>query len=216
MLRKPVTGLSMPLKVPAHGSYIARILHALRDPALAGTYASTFGLNFAMGTLAYSFPLGMRALGYGSAHTGSFFGLYAFCVLLTLLLPSNRLGEQIGFARTAMFGASAVALALSLLAFVTAPVLIGISMVVYGVGFGLMFPAICSAVVVNGEPSRRGAAFGAFSAVYSLGLTVGPISAGFLSREGLSPYLGAVAVVLLTQVLQYRFRLKTAGYSEHR
>ncbi len=194
------------------GAYLLRIGAALRDPRLAGTYASTFGLNFSMGTLAYALPLQVQALGYGSSSTGAFFGIFSLCAFLLFVLPSNRWGDRFGFARIGSYGAAGIMLALTLLTFVASPLLIAFTMVAYGLGFGLMFPSVCSSVVVFGGPDGRGAAFGAFSAVYSLGISLGPVSAGILSGAGLPPYLGALVVLPLTQLLHHKL-LQTATCS---
>ena len=54
-------------------------------------------------------------------------------------------------------------------------------MIVFGLGFSLLFPAATALVADAAAPSERGTAFGVFYAVYSLGTIVGSLAAGALS-----------------------------------
>ncbi|MDP8921464.1 MAG: MFS transporter, partial [Chloroflexota bacterium] len=91
----------------------------------------------------------------------------------------------------------------------TAPAMVGVyaAMALVGLGFGLLFPAATALVADAGAPSRRGAAFGIFYAVYSLGVILGALASGLLSElldpTSRAPFLvGAIcALVAVPAVL---------------
>ena len=73
-------------------------------------------------------------------------------------------------------------------------------MAVFGLGYGLVFPAATALVIGATGADRRGMAFGIFYAVYSLGVVVGASGSGRLAElevdlAGL-PFLAAAAVVI--------------------
>jgi MFS family permease len=86
---------------------------------------------------------------------------------------------------------------------------------VFGVGFGLLFPAATGAVAIAAPVAGRGRAFGLFNAAYSLGFILVPPAAGALAdRAGASPYLlpaVVCGVVLLASGRPWRRGELTAG-----
>ena len=84
-------------------------------------------------------------------------------------------------------------------------------MAVFGLGYGLVFPAATALVASATGADRRGMAFGVFYAVYSLGVVVGASGSGRLATisddlVGL-PFLVAAVVVLaavpLVAIMRY-------------
>jgi len=92
----------------------------------------------------------------------------------------------------------APALGLLLLGVTYGPVLFLSSAIVFGAGFGLMYPAFASYVIAHVPARRRGAAFGAIIAAFDTGLGTGSTVMGSLIETfGFRPaYLvaGALAV----------------------
>lgn len=63
-------------------------------------------------------------------------------------------------------------------------------MALYGLGFGLIFPAANAQVADAARPSERGSAFGIFYAFYSVGVILGAGAAGLVAGRAdvLSPF----------------------------
>jgi MFS family permease len=57
-------------------------------------------------------------------------------------------------------------------------VLLGIA--IFGLGFGLLFPAATALVADGTNVEERGGAFGMFYAVYSFGVVIGTFASGFI------------------------------------
>ena len=84
-------------------------------------------------------------------------------------------------------------------------------MAVFGLGYGLVFPAATALVIGATGADRRGMAFGIFYAVYSLGVVVGASASGRLSELGDDsvglPFLAAAAIVIAAVPLVAASRL---------
>ena len=92
---------------------------------------------------------------------------------------------------------------LLLLGLTTGPVMFGIAAIVFGAGFGLIYPSYTSYVLQHVHFARRGAAFGAMLAAFDTGVGTGSTLVGWLiHRLG---YRGAflVAGMLASLALPY-------------
>jgi len=75
------------------------------------------------------------------------------------------------------------------------------TMAVYGVGFGVLFPAMTALIADETDASSRGTASGIYTAVYSLGAAIGTGSAGALvwlqQNAQVHPFQVAALIVLV-------------------
>ena len=76
-------------------------------------------------------------------------------------------------------------------------------MVLYGIGYGLIFPAAAGAIAIASAPEERGRANGAFNVAFDLGISTGPILGGLVATAviGVTPFAGGLALVLLSLAL---------------
>lgn len=174
---------------------LSGIRKAATDGELRYAYLSVFGLTFAMGVLAYAFPLSMQAAGASAGRTGSFFSIFSAAAILVLVLPTNRLSDRYGRPPMVVIGSLAVAIAVGGLVFARQIGELALVMALYGMGYGVLFPSACAIVVDRTDATTRGTAFGLFYAAFSLGVTVGPVAAGVATVVGFSPYWAAAGVI---------------------
>jgi MFS transporter, DHA1 family, multidrug resistance protein len=184
-----LAALTLAIAIPAHvltreslpgeaRSQRGQMRQILARHRLFVAYAATFCLLFSLGTLIVFVPLAGEALGFNSARTGLLFAAFALSAILVQVLPVGRLSDRWGREPLIMLGLLLLAGALLLL-----PGLrqwgtwLG-AMFLYGIGFGLMFPAMTALIGDETEPQTRGTASGVFTAVFSLGASVGTGSAG--------------------------------------
>jgi DHA1 family multidrug resistance protein-like MFS transporter len=171
---------------------------AFRLPDLRRVYLLTLAMTFMMGVLTFALPVLLQAAGYDAAYRGRLFGLLALVSIA--LMASVRRGKVLGGARgRAMLGAvflAAGALGLSLLA--DAPQAFWGVAVLYGVGFGLAFPAVHLGAFEGAPDHLRGVSLALLHAFYSLGYVLGPAAAGVVGAA-YAGYLGAAfgAVLLV-------------------
>jgi len=155
--------------------------------------------------------LGLIAFGYGGLT--SFSALFAddlhisprstflSAMAAAMLIGRVTIGralDRLGHRRVLLPVLIAPALGLLLLGVTYGPVLFLSSAIVFGAGFGLMYPAFASYVIAHVPARRRGAAFGAIIAAFDTGLGTGSTVMGSLIETfGFRPaYLvaGALAV----------------------
>ena len=155
---------------PGPGRWIPR--EAVR-PGIALALA-----NIGFGTMAAFVVLLLDERGIG--HGAAAFTVFAASVVVTRL-ALGRLPDVLGARRTALgaglvqgFGLIAVGAATSLPA-----ALAGAA--VMGMGMSLLFPSLALLVVDRVDPARRGAAMGAFTAFFDLGVGLGAPFAGLVA-----------------------------------
>jgi MFS family permease len=94
--------------------------------------------------------------------------------------------------------------ALSLGALALGPSLLpsAVAVAAFGVGYGLVFPAMTATVGAAAAPEERGTAFGLFMACFSLGFVVIPPLGGLIGEaSALGPFALAAAGCLVGAVL---------------
>jgi len=183
---------------------------AWRTPSLWSAYAATFAITVGIGALVAYLPLVLEDRGETAARTGSSFAIYALVAMLVMASPVSRSGDRFGRFAPLMLGLLGVAIGLSALGVLGDYRGVAVGMAVYGMGYGLVFPAAATLVTESTGADRRGMAFGIFYAVYSLGVAVGSVGSTRLAElqdqsVGL-PFIVAAAIALATIPLAQALR----------
>ena len=173
---------------------------ARRQPALWPAYTAAFAITVGIGALVTYLPLMLEEQGQSAARSGYSFGVYALVAMLVMASPISRASDRFGRFGPLMLGLLGVAAGLALLGVLEGYGGVVVGMAVFGLGYGLVFPAATALVASATGADRRGMAFGVFYAVYSLGVVVGASGSGRLASlsddlVGL-PFLVAAVVVL--------------------
>lgn len=163
-------------------------------------YVSAFCLLFSLGTLIVFLPLIGQTMQVTSARVGMWFaGFGVAAVVIQLVL--GRLSDRVGREPVIVMGFAIITLALLVLPFTQDWETMISTMAVYGVGFGVLFPAMTALIADETDASSRGTASGIYTAVYSLGAAIGTGSAGALvwlqQNAQVHPFHVAAGVVLL-------------------
>lgn len=117
-----------------------------------------------------------RGVGHGTA----VFTAFAASVVLSRLVLSS-LPDRLGAQRTAVGAAVAEAVGLALVAVAGSLPVAFAGAVVMGAGFSLLFPSLAVLAVERAGEARRGAALGAFTAFFDLGVGIGAPLAGAIA-----------------------------------
>ena len=171
-----------------------------KRPALWSAYAAAFAITVGIGALVTHLPLMLEGQGQSAARSGYSFGIYALVAMLVMASPISRVSDRYGRFGPLMLGLIVIAAGLALLGVLEGYGGVVVGMAVFGLGYGLVFPAATALVAGATGAGRRGMAFGVFYAVYSFGVVVGASGSGRLASlsddlVGL-PFLVAAAVVL--------------------
>jgi MFS family permease len=190
--------ISEPPRVKSVSRSSPNLLALLVRRGLAGAYLAATALAFGLGTLVTQLPLHLADRGYGGAQTGFAFSAFALAAMVVMGGVIPRLGGPGRWLLLAGWGLGAAAVALLALSTQSSVAGIAGSMVLYGLGFGLIFPSANAQVADATDRGERGSAFGLFYALYSLGVVLGAAAAGFLAGgHGLfSPFASGAAVCL--------------------
>lgn len=157
-----------------------------------------FALMGATGTLASFLPFKAEALLASPALTGGLFATFAAtAIVLQMFWP--LLAARFKLVHSALAGTGFLVAALFLLYYVATLTAAFYSIALYGLGFGLLFPALLELVARGSQPEWKGLATGIFFVFFSLGVALVPPLGGLLlqSRAAISPFLTAAVVSLL-------------------
>jgi MFS family permease len=160
-------------------------------------YLGAFLLMYMNSALVFALPPHLKALGFRGAMTGALFSTFALVAIAVFVSPLGTLARRLGAVRAVAVGAVLLGTGCGLLALVDRLPLMFAAMAVYGVGFGLVFPASLAALVAKAPEGQRGSAFGVFYAVFSLGAVAGPFALARAVELGFSPFAIAPLIPLI-------------------
>lgn len=169
--------------------------------AMWSACGAALAIAVGVGALVTHLPMLIEDLGQSAARTGYGFGVYALVAMLVMASPTSRAGDRYGRVLPLSIGLIVLAGGLAALGVSESYAAILGGMALFGLGYGLVFPAAAAMATAATGSERRGTAFGIFYAVYSLGVVVGAAGSGRLAElpSDLAgfPFLAAAAVVLL-------------------
>ena len=103
------------------------------------------------------------------------------CAVVIARLALGPLPDRLGAGRTAVGAGCAEAAGLAVIAMATTLPVAVLGGVLMGVGFSILYPSLALLVVDKGDADRRGAALGAFTAFFDLGVGIGAPMAGAIA-----------------------------------
>lgn len=172
-----------------------RSLLAARTLQMSGI--AVFGFTFGFGSLAAFLPSRLEGLGRGPALSGGLFTLLSLVAAALMLTRLSGRVDRRGPRPPILTGLPLIAVALAMLALVDQLALVTSAVILFGAGFGIVYPAVSGATAIAASPAERGRAFGLFNVAYSLGFVVGPPLAGYLGEQtGVSPFAWSAVVCL--------------------
>lgn len=170
-------------------------MRRLLPPCLA-----VFFLMSTLGILTAHLPLYLEAAGYERAVPGVMLSIFSLAAVVLMASPFGKLSDRWGRTRTLVVGLVGTGIALLILSMSPLIAVISFAMVLYGLSYGLIFPASSAAVADAAAAGQRGRAFAFFYATFSLGVVAGAITSGLVAGiswgHGVLPYYAGVAAGL--------------------
>jgi len=180
--------------------------------------------------LLLSIGVGMVSFGYGSLT--SFSALFAdelgvrpnslflssmAAAILIGRLTVGRLIDRIGHRRVMLHCFVLPPIALGLLTFAGGTVTLVAAALLFGAGFGLLFPTHTAFVMTHVSAGRRGAAFGAMLAAFDTGIGTGSAVLGLvISRFGFRPAFGVTALLAAAAMPVFLLAERKLGFRDRR
>ncbi|QGT99400.1 putative MFS-type transporter [Candidatus Syntrophocurvum alkaliphilum] len=187
------------------------ILNLITNTKLQIAYLAAFSLMFTMGILAYAFPITLESLNFASKDTGILFSIFSIVAIIIFILPISKWSDKNGRYLPIAIGLFLVTLALLLLPLGNTFSQFVFMMILYGCGFGFIFPAMTSIVVDETKDYFRGTAFGIFYAFFSFGVMSGPVIGGIASEIGQEPFWIGALIIILIQMILYKLHIKVTN-----
>jgi len=136
----------------------------------------------------------------------------AVAVVAVRLLLGRRI-DVIGHRRTLLPALVVGAVGVALLATASGAVGVGMAALVFGGGFGIMFPAYAAYLMSHVSALRRGAAYGAMVAAFDTGIGTGSTALGWLiDHYGYRPALVFSALLIVLAVPYFLVAEKRLGF----
>jgi len=189
------------------------------DPRLRAAFLAIFGLEVAVGTITGFIKDGLivraltegrdqaGALRYAAGASGGLFSIFGAIAIAMMLSRFAGRVDRRGSLGVSLVGLAALAAALLLLAVSPGLQADVVAMLLYGVGYGLIFPAAAGAIAIASAPTERGRANGVFNLAFDLGISAGPILGGLLATltaaaaVPVSPFVGGLLLVVAAAAL---------------
>ncbi len=176
-------------------------LPLLKNPLMLQASLAAFTLMVSNGTLAFALPLNVEAMGLNTESTGVLLSTFGIVALIVFLSPINRIYDHFEPIELVIPGFLLIGGSLVLLSFITSLIGSFLSMVVYGLGFALVFPSMNRIVADASTQVDRGKAYGIFYAFFSLGAVAGSTISGAAAQTIGYPFVVGAVNMFLTAVI---------------
>lgn len=181
------------------------MIELLKSQPLLQAYIGAFTVMFSQGIVTYMLPMKVEALALPSSTTGMMLSVFGLAAILFFLLPTNRIYDRFNRSKLILIGITIMAFALSLLGIFATKDMLYIVMIIYGIGFAILFPSINALLVENTTEANRGKAFGLFYAFFSLGVVAGSLTIGAIGAPpSISFIIGAAFLIIFALVIYMR------------
>src|SRR5699024_1441699 len=139
---------------------------------------AAFALMISNGTLAFALPLNVEAMGRTTETTGMLLSTFGIMALIIFLTPVNSIYDRFRASHLIMIGLSLIGIGMIILSWQTTFISNFIAMVIYGIGFALIFPSMNKIIADASTTVDRGKAYGIFYAFFSFGVVAGSSFSG--------------------------------------
>ena len=167
---------------------------------LTPVFCAVMAMTFGIGALINHLPIALETAGAAPRISGIAFATFSLVATVVMGSPAHRTVDDVSRSLAVALGLALLCgsgLVLAVSHGAAAPAL-G-AMVVFGLGFGLLFPSLGTTVSEVASSRRRGMAFGIFYAVYSLGVVIGSGVSGLVAGMAVglgTPFFVSAAVAL--------------------
>ena len=183
-----------------------------RNGVLLRVFWAVLVMTFGIGVLINYLPIVVEEIGGSARTSGIAFATFSLVATVLMASPLHRILDARSRALTVACGLAFLGVSSLMLATLgAAAATLFPAMVVFGLGFGLLFPSLSASVADQAGSTQRGTAFGIFYAIYSLGVFVGAVVSGGVSGAfsdmGAPFYLAAaIPIVAIPVALGIRAR----------
>lgn len=176
----------------------------IKHPLIILSSLSAFALMVSNGTLAFALPLNVEAMARTTETTGMLLSTFGIVALIVFLTPINRIYDAFSAIKLVAMGLSLIGIGMIILSFMTTFSSNFVAMMIYGLGFALIFPSMNKIIADASTKVDRGKAYGLFYAFFSLGVVAGSSASGWFADYLGLPFL-MCAIVMFASVVVILF-----------
>ena len=175
-------------------------------------YLGVLAMAFAFGCLINLLPVALEDVGAAPRIAGIAIATLSLAGMVIMASPLQRSSGERSRAMAIAFGLVLLAVSNIVLGLFGDSVLmlaVFPSMLIFGIGFGMLFPSLNASVAARTADGNRGAAFGIFYAVYSLGASLGAYLPGIaptIGVEGVTRFYMPALILVVALLVSTRLR----------
>lgn len=194
--------------------HLKEFMPLLKHPLVLQASLAAFALMISNGTLAFALPLKVEEMGLTSETTGMLLSTYGIVALIVFLTPLNRMYDRFSSLILVIIGIMIIGSVHIMLNIISIFWLSLALMIIYGIGFALVFPSMNRIVAEASSKVDRGKAYGLFYAFFSLGAVSGSFVSGATAETLGLPFLSsaitmiAIGLILLFIAKRYGPKVK--------
>lgn len=177
-----------PARPSSANSVSGESLSLSSNTVLVRVYLGVLAMTFAIGYLINLLPITLEDVGAAPRMSGIAFATFSLAGMAIMASPFQRSLRDKARAKAIISGLVLLAASSLTLAFFGGSALsvaVFPAMILFGIGFGLLFPSLSASVADRIASSNRGSAFGIFYAMYSLGVFLGATLSGAIPSLGM-------------------------------
>lgn len=175
----------------------------LKHPLVLQASLAAFALMISNGTLAFALPLKVAEMGLTSETTGMMLSVYGVVALIIFLTPLNRIYDSLSSVHLTVVGIMIIGSVHVMLNIISVFWISMLLMVVYGIGFALVFPSMNKIVANASSKVDRGKAYGIFYAFFSLGAVSGSFVSGATAETLGLPFLSSAITMITVAIILF-------------
>ncbi len=194
------------------------LMAALSMPGIRVLIVLSFSATLVFASLEATFAMwSSREFGWGPLQNGYLFALIGVLAAIVQGGLLGKLAKRFGVERLIVFGALALSAGLAVMPFVTTATQLVLAMTVAALGFGILSPALNTAISVRGDNDVQGGLMGVTRSATTLSRVVGPAMGGMIfavvGRH--APYfagaliMAVVAIVAMLALFNRRAQTET-------
>lgn len=155
--------------------------------SIVRVYLGVLAMAFAFGCLINLLPIALEDAGAAPRIAGIAIATLSLAGMVIMVSPLQRSVRENSRARAIVSGLALLSVSnIALGLFGDSALMLAVfpSMLVFGIGFGMLFPSLNASVAARTADGNRGVAFGIFYAIYSLGAFSGAYLPGVMPTFG--------------------------------
>jgi MFS family permease len=184
---------SQPIQLAARNVVRAPFMDVLKSNVVCATTLSQFAASFAFSAALTFIPL--AAIDKGVDFYSLFFIAFAISVVFSRLFV-QKIGRILGLLNATLYASIIMLLGIMLLLITISPIILVLSGLLFGLGFGVVYPSLVLLLVERIQQTNRGTALGIMIAAGDIGTA---LSAAILG--GVAEHLGYFVLFSTTALL---------------